>query len=279
MERYPGGKGNNIATMIGILGGEVIATGFLGRAASRFVQEHLHKKGVTTSFIHINDATRHNYYIIDDATDTRTLLDEEGPIIDEDEQRFFLDNYRRILKRASLVVLAGRLPRNVDRAIYRKLMEMAGELGVRIIINTREENMVDCMELNPYISMPDTRDTDKILGQKVESDAHRKDLACRILGKSPGASILTFDYKDFIVSTPQGCWEVIAPDVEVRSRLKVGDAMLAGVIYSLSRKPGLKDALRWGAAMSAVSSVYLGGFIESRREVEDYLDQVIIKEV
>lgn len=279
LERFPGGKGINIATMLGVLDTEVIATGFLGRTASRFVQERLHELGITTSFVHINDETRHNYFIIDDATNTRTLLDEEGPLVEQDEVRYFIENYSRIVKRSSMVIMAGSVPKNLSSDLYCQMMEIANEIGVRTIVNTREENMMGCLKMNPFISMPDTRDVDYVLGKPLDKTMDRKRAACQILGQGGGASLLTFDYKDFICSTREGCWEIIAPEVDVRSRLKVGDAMIAGMAYKLAHEPGLKDALKWGAALSAASSTYLGGFIKHRDEVEKYLDAVIIKEV
>jgi len=279
LERHPGGKGINIAIMLAALGAEVIATGFMGRAASRFIQEELHRRYVTTNFVHINHATRHNYFIIDEARDERTLVDEEGPEIEPDELRYFMDNLKRLIKRISIMVIAGSLPKNLDSSVYCDIIDIANEAGVRTVLNTQEQNLIKCMGKNLFITMPDTRSSERILGEKIDPELDRKKAACQILGKGGGASILTFDYRSFIVSTPQGCKEAIMPEVETRSQLKTGDGMIAGMVYSLHRRPGLQEAIRWGVATAAASSTYRCRFIQGREEVEKHLDNVVIKEV
>jgi len=265
--------------MLGIMGAEVVATGFLGRAASLFIQDQLHKRNVTTNFVHINNVTRHNYFIIDEFTDTRTLLDEEGPIIEPDELDFFLDNFQRMIKRVKLLIIAGSIPRGVENNIYCRLIEIANEYGVRSIINTQEHNLVGCLSKNPYIVMPDTRDSDSIFGQKIDPLLDRKTAACKILGQRKGASVLTFDYENYLLFSPEGCWEVISPPAEIRSKLKTGDGMIAGMAYSLVNNPSLLEAAKWGVALSTAASCYRCRFIESKEEVVSFYEKVIVKSV
>lgn len=279
LERHPGGKGINIAMMLGIMGVEVIATGFLGRESSHFFQEELHRHNVTTNFVHINEPTRHNYFIIDDNTKTLTLIDEQGPIIAPNELRFFIKNFQRLLGRIKFVIIAGSLPPNVDCSIYCELLEMANSSRVKTVINTQEENLLKCLEKKPFISMPDTRSSEFLFGKKLDESLDRKQAACKILEQASGTSIVSIDNKSFIISTPKGCWEAIAPDVDVRSYLKSSDAIIAGMIYSLYQNPDIMESIRWGTALSAATSTYRCRSIKSKEEVEKFLDQVTIREV
>ncbi len=279
LERQPGGKGINIAMMLGVMGAEVIATGFLGRAVSQFVQETLHRNHVTTNFVHINEPTRHNYFIIDEASGTRTLLDEEGPRVENEELSYFIDNYTRLLKRCSMIVLAGSIPRMEEQNIYCRLMDIANEAEVPVVINTQEEFLVKCIEKQPFLIMPDMRSTDYLLGEKIDEDLGYKKSVCQILSKGQSMAILTFDNENYIVTTKNGCFEAVAPQVDVRSRLKTGDGMIAGVIYGLNKGYTEKEAIKYGVALSTAASTYRVRFIQNKEEVEELVDKVIIKEV
>jgi len=280
LERHPGGKGINIAMMLGAMGVETLATGFLGKAPSRFIQERLHRRNITTNFVHINGVTRHNYFIIDTVNDNRTLIDEEGPEITRGELDVFVETYKRLLHRSKIVIIAGSIPRNVPFKFYCKLVSMANEKGIMTILNTAGENMAECLQSKPYLIMPDLRSADEIMGIPVEGAENRYKAACSILEKATGISVVTFDGINFLASTPQGCLEASPPEnVEIVSRLKTGDGMIAGMAYELFRGKSVRDAFKTGMACATATSVNLNGNIYSMEDISKYLDNVIVKEV
>ncbi len=279
LERHPGGKGINIAMMLGAMGVETLATGFLGKAPSRFIQERLHKRNITTNFVHIGGVTRHNYFIVDPINDNRTLIDEEGPIITSEELDIFIETYKRLLHRSEIVIIAGSLPRNVQFKFYCKLLSMANEKGIMTILNTVEDNMLECMKFHPYLIMPDLRSADGILGIPVEGAENLYRAACSILKKGTNIAVVTFDGINFLISTPQGCFEASPPEIEIQSRLKTGDGMIAGIVYELSRGGSVRDAIKTGMACATATALNLNGNIYSLEDISKHLDNVSVKEV
>jgi tagatose 6-phosphate kinase len=279
LERHPGGKGINIAVILARMGADVIATGFLNRSSSFFVQKYLRENGVTTSFTHISDETRHNYFIVDEPTGSLTLIDEEGPIVTRDEVSLFMQNYRSLLKRVKMVVIAGSNPRGLDDENWCQLFEMANILGVKTAVNTQEDKLMLCLDRNPFLVSLDTRSSDEILGKKIDGGVDRKQAVCQIMGEKTCLSVLTLDYKNYMVSTSEGCYEVILPGMENRNLMISGDAMMAGLVYSLHQSINIKEAVRWGGAFAMANSSNRVKFISSIDEVRNYLDKVIIREV
>jgi 1-phosphofructokinase family hexose kinase len=279
LERHPGGKGINIAVMLAKMGVDVISTGFLNRSSSLFVQQYLRDNGVTTSFTHIADETRHNYFIIDEATGNLTVIDEEGPTVSKGEFNLFLQNYKSLLKRVNMVVIAGSNPRGVEDQDWCQLFEIANHLGVKTAVNVQEDKLMICLDKNPYLVLLDTRSSSEVLGKKIEKEVDQKQAACRIMGEKTLFSILTLDYQNYMVSTTEGCNEVNLSDMKNRNQMFSGDAMMAGLVYSLNRNDDVKEAVRWGGAVAIANSSNRIKFINSMDEVKPCLDKVSIREV
>jgi 1-phosphofructokinase family hexose kinase len=280
VEKYPGGKGINISIMLGVLDLNVTATGFVGWSSSKYIQNVMSKQGVMTDFVLINEETRNNYLILDETPLPDTMLNEKGPIVSDFEINAFFNSFRKLVKRAKMVVLAGSLPLNIMPTIYCQLSEIAHEENVRVIINTQEENLIPTLQTRPYIIMPDTRGTDTILGKKIEDVKGLARLASQMLSQGARIAVLTTDELNFLVLTPEHCWECSPPsDIRVLNRFRSGDAMLAGMLYSIRRGNDLQEAIRWGTALSASMLSYRGPFIRSIEEVEKYLDMVNIREI
>ena len=77
----PGGKGINVSKTIRHLGGNTLATGFVGGSAGRIIEESLKELSIATDFIAVEGETRTNMKVVD-AKGNVTEFNEPGPIID-----------------------------------------------------------------------------------------------------------------------------------------------------------------------------------------------------
>ena len=279
LERFPGGKGINIAMMLSAMGIETVATGFLGHAAGSFFKGHLKKAGVTTNFIHINDVTRHNYFIIDEKSNTRTLLDEEGPEIKPRELEYFKDNFNRILHHTKILIIAGSNPPGVPEGFCCELIEMANKCGVKTILNTEEDNMIKCLPASPYMILPDLRTADSIMSIPINSDTDRNKLTCSLLSKGVNIAAVSFDGESYLVSTPERCYVTRPQGIQTKTRLKSGDAMIAGMAFEFLKGSDIKKAVHTGAATVATVGKTFTGFFTSIEEVNKNMDKIEIEEV
>lgn len=277
--RYPGGRGISIAMTLATMGAEALATGFFDEHTGRFFQEKLQSKGVTTNFVFIEDDTRHNYYIYDPVRNTRTLIDSEGGKVTPQERDLFFENFRRILSRGKVMVIAGSLPPGLNQDIFPKLITMAKEQGILTLFNSSEENMIEALTADPYLIMPDLRTADEIMGIPLGRIESRLQGACALLKKGVKMAVIGFDRVNYLVVTPEKCLEARSPLQEVKSCLRAGDAMLAGIALELDRGGSLEDCIRRGVAASTASSLKVTGIIEDAESVEKLLKDIEIKEV
>src|SRR5580658_9016776 len=74
-----GGKGINVARVYQTLGGEAVATGFLGGMNGRIVVRALKEEQIADRFVMIHGETRVCIAIIDPNAETQTEVNETGP--------------------------------------------------------------------------------------------------------------------------------------------------------------------------------------------------------
>lgn len=80
VEYDAGGKGINVSKTICELGGESIATGFIGGNAGRTIEAVLKEKGISCDFVTVDGETRTNTKVFE-ASGAVTELNEPGPVI------------------------------------------------------------------------------------------------------------------------------------------------------------------------------------------------------
>lgn len=279
LDRYPGGKGINIALMLSAMGIETFTTGFLGHAAGRFFSGHLQKSGITTNFVYINDVTRHNYFIIDEVNDTRTLIDEEGPEITPDELDRFRHNFKRLVQRSKIVIIAGSNPKGIPKDFCCELLQMANEAGAKTILNTEEDSMIPCLALKPYLVFPDLRSSENVLNISTDNEENRYKVACSLVDKGISIALITFDGRSYLLSTPDKCLVGSPSDVNIVTTLKSGDGIVAGMAYELVKGNNIIEAFKTGMASSIAASTRLEGFFDSIEDIRMHVKHIEIREV
>lgn len=78
VEMDAGGKGINVSKTIKAMGGESIATGFLGGRSGKVIQDVLKEQGITSDFVWLEADTRTNTKVVE-KTGEVTELNEPGP--------------------------------------------------------------------------------------------------------------------------------------------------------------------------------------------------------
>ena len=86
VEYDAGGKGINVSKTIRELGGESIATGFLGGNAGKTIENVLNERNIQNDFIWVDGETRTNTKVFEENGEV-TELNEPGPIIGEEQMK------------------------------------------------------------------------------------------------------------------------------------------------------------------------------------------------
>jgi len=252
-----GGKGVNVSVFLSRLGMENVAMGFVGGHTGHVIVRDLRDEGVTTNFVWTHGETRVNVTLLQVGREySPNLINESGQTILPEEVDRLMRRYRRMLNRATWVVLGGSLPPGVDSGIYGEMTRMAKDAGAKVILTTGGEALTRALDACPYIVKPDTREHLALDGQGLMSvddiiEAGRHVIAC-------GAEIviISHDVTGDIAITRDAVWEIKAslPTSRFRNLVGADDAFLGGILYKLSQDAPLEEALRFGLAAGLASA-------------------------
>lgn len=270
-----GGKGINVSKTIRALGGESLATGFLGGRNGDYIQEVLRKFSIKTDFVKIEEETRVNTKIAE-TTGLVTELNEKGPVIDLQAMSELLMKLMNCLKTDSLLVLSGSVPLGVPKSIYRLLTELAHEMGAKVLVDADGDLFAEALSVKPDIVKPNQSELEKYFGYAMDSDEKIVEAGKKLLEKgvkiviiSLGAEGAYFIDKEHTLYSP-------ALSVQVNSTVGAGDAMVAAFSYGVDQGLSFEETAKLAMATSVGAVTTVGTKPPTIEVVKGLLDQVTV---
>src|SRR5262249_4796232 len=117
--------------------------------------------------ISIQGRSRSCYIIVDRSTGEQTVVNESGPEISPEEYEHFLDEFEKRLGEAELLVCSGSLPRAGDPGCYGHFIRLAGECGLRSLVDTGGEVLRLALDAKPYLAKPNRDEAEQLLGIRI----------------------------------------------------------------------------------------------------------------
>lgn len=291
VEQRIGGKGINVARVLGQLGIEALATGFSDEAfASAAAQE------LPADFIPALPRVRRTVVITESADGTTTGLWEPGARPDHPEAA--VDRLR--LRLTSLLptlrgmVISGSLPSGVDPALPAELARIALASGVPTICDVDGPALISAAAVPGVVLMPNEDELAHLTESRVPADrvagparitspglavaAEAVTATARsLLDAGVRAVIATRGAAGMVACTPAGSWSATLPKPLSGNPTGAGDAAAAAIIAALATgaEPDWPAALTDAVATSAAAvAVPVAGEIDLA--VRDRLSSQII---
>jgi 1-phosphofructokinase len=270
-----GGKGINVSKVLKNLGIDSICTGFLGE--KNYFLKELHKNGIETSFIYIDDDIRINTKIIDNVRNLYTDINENGPNISSDDLGRFIDHFSSICHKDDLIVLSGGASSSIPTDIYAVLIKIAKVKGAYTILDAEGELLTEGIKAKPNIIKPNEFEFKKIIrlggGNRDDmiSAAHDFvdygiDIVMISLGEN--GAIYVSDKDVFIAKTSS---------VKVNSTVGAGDAMVAAIVYSILNNFSAENMVRFAVACGTASVSLEGTEACTLEQAKQFLNNKITK--
>ena len=159
-EKTAGGKGLNVARVLGQLGDDVVATGLLGGHMGAYMAELMDANGINNDFVPIKGETRICLNILHAGNQTELL--ESGPTIAPEELDAFTAKFTELAGKADVVTISGSLPRGVEADYYAKITGIAENAGAKVLLDTSGASLEAALksEIKPELVKPNlTRST------------------------------------------------------------------------------------------------------------------------
>ena len=261
-----GGKGLNVTRVAKLLGEDIIATGFLGGSNGAFIRDQLQQLGVTDEFIQVQGETRQCLSFIDSEMNQTEIL-EEGPCISECEAKLFEEKIAKLLKNASeasggqgagcpaVLAVSGSLPKGFVSGLYRFILAEAKKSGIKVIVDTSGQALMDCIENRPYMIKPNLQELEQVLGYRCQNEdeiwaamekLQEKGIKVVIVSDGENGSLVLYEDKHYRVSTAK---------IEAASAVGSGDSFIAGFAAGMVRGYSIEQTLALASACGAANAM------------------------
>lgn len=244
----PGGKGVNVASSLADAGHRVAVTGFLGRENTASFEALFTRKRIADHFVRISGQTRVGIKVVDPALSQTTDINFPGPAPATADLETLTQQIATL--DAGCFVLAGSLPPGVDPTIYRSLVTALKARGRRVVLDASGEPLPLALEARPHLFKPNIHELGELLGQSLKGEAAVVAAARELIARGIEQVVVSMGKDGACFVTANEVVIAKPPDVEVRSTVGAGDAMVAGIVSAQTRKLSLADTARLATAFS-----------------------------
>lgn len=279
MEFDAGGKGINVSKTIKALGGESVATGFIGGNTGEMIGQVLQEYRIKTDFVQVEGETRTNQKVVEKSGSV-TELNEPGPVVKREQIEELLHKLDRYAGPDTLFVLAGSAPGGVEKTIYKTITQRVHTKGASVLMDADGELFLHALEAKPDMIKPNRVE----LEAYYELDYRASEKELLYMGKKlleNGSKLVAISLGQmgalFLADGHQARCPGLT--VNVHSTVGAGDAMVAALAYSWDQKFSFEDTMRLGIAASAGAVTTIGTKPPTRKTVDSLLTQVTVENI
>lgn len=272
-----GGKAINVAIVLRRLGVNANCIGCLGEADEEGFLKLLEKENVPLSYIRVPGQVRTNLKLLDDESHSVTEFNEPGPVLSADNLDAFIELLKEKTKDSSCVVFSGRLPLGCADETYQKCLHALA--GKKCVLDSAGKSLLYGIKERPYFVKPNLPEMESIMNRELRTLRSLRDAALFLM--EYGAQNVIISMGKYGAMYTNGTKTLFAPalQVEARSTVGAGDAMIGGVLMGLDKGASMEEAFRYGIAAGAASVMTDGTQLLRPDDFHALVPKVTVQEV
>ena len=279
MEIDAGGKGINVSKTIRELGGESIATGFVGGTSGTIIKQVLTDLGLRTDFVDVKGETRTNLKVVEESGEV-TELNEPGPEVSKEQLNDLLNRLEGYANPDTLFVLAGSIPAGIPADIYKKITEQVHQKGAKVLLDADGVLFSESLKGKPDMLKPNRSELERYYQMDYRaSEQELVSMGEKLLDHGVSMAAISLGQMGAIFLTKEKRYRCPGLRVKAHSTVGAGDALVAAMAYSWDEKLPLETCIRlcMGASAGAVTSI--GTKPPKRSLVDELMEQVELLEI
>jgi tagatose 6-phosphate kinase len=190
IHKRAGGKGVNVASVLALMGYEVVAMGFAGGMTGAQIQADLEMRGLPHHLVDCDGESRRTINVVSGVHSEATIFNEPGPEVSSARWQQLLENLCGLVDATAdtVVVLSGSLPPGLAEDAYAEMITLCQALGARAIVDTSGAPLLPAISAGPDLAKPNITEVAEVLGIRdpVLSAAELRRLGARDLVISAG---------------------------------------------------------------------------------------------
>lgn len=270
-QMLPGGKGINVSTVLGNLGIENTALGFIAGFTGEEIARRVEAMGVKSDFITIDEGiSRINLKL---RSIDGTEINGCGPKISGEAAERLMKKLE-VLGEGDILVLAGSIPGSMPDDTYRRIMERLEGKGIMIVVDATKDLLVNVLEYHPFLVKPNNHELGEIFHVELRDRASVVPYARKLQEMGALNVLVSMAGEGAVLAAQDGSiYEAPAPKGRLVNGVGAGDSMVAGFVAGWMEKKEYRHAFNMG--ISAGSASAFSEFLATREEVEAVYRQML----
>lgn len=267
----PGGKGLNVSMVLGNLGIENTALGFVAGFTGEEIVRRIKQMGVRSDFISIeNGISRINVKL---KSIDGTEINGCGPKISEENVRKLMEKLDA-LRKGDVLILAGSIPGSMPDDMYRRIMERLNGRGVMIVVDATKDLLVNVLSYHPFLIKPNNHELGEIFGVELRTRKEVEPYARKMQEMGAVNVLVSMAGEGAVLAAADGSiHDAPAPEGKLVNGVGAGDSMVAGFLAGWMERKNYGHAFAMGIAAGSASA--FSEKLATKEEVEVVYRQVM----
>ena len=164
----PGGKGINVSTVLGNLGIESTALGFLAGFTGKEIAGRLDQMGIKNGCIWLEEGySRINVKL---KSIDGTEINGQGPAIGEADIKKLYEKLDT-LSDGDILVLAGSIPDVMPGSMYMDIMKHLQNKELKIVVDATKDLLVNVLQYHQFLIKPNNNELGEIFGVELKTSS------------------------------------------------------------------------------------------------------------
>ena len=271
-----GGKGINVASVLTLMGREVVAMGLTGGSTGAQIQADLEMRGVRHCLIDCDGDSRRTINVVSARHGDATIFNEPGPEVSSARWRELAENLAALVDATAttVVVLSGSLPRGVAEDGYAEMVTLCRGLGAITIIDTSGAPFLSAISAGPDLAKPNVAEVAEAVGIRdpVRGATELRRMGARDLAISAGRDGLVW------LPTQGRGWRGRLAEPLSGNPTGAGDAAVAALAAGLAAAAPPEEMVQAAVAWSAAAVLHPGAGPVDPTDVNRLYHQVLMEE-
>lgn len=275
----PGGKGINVSKALLSYGVEQVALGVLagknGKNLLNMLKEYKFKK----DFVMVPGETRINMKIRDLSTGLITEVNEQGNTLCTEDLEIFFRKLKKYLPNSEITILAGSLPPETSDCFYTAAIQMSAQMNSRVIFDADGSALKLGIQSKPYAIKPNLAELEQLTGKVLDSYDKIRIEAQQLAKTGIQILLVSMGEKGAVFHCKGTTWRVLPLQVDVKSTIGAGDAMVAALSWCILKDCSPEDTARITMAAGCLTAAEEGSEMARWQDIQQVYGKVVIEEL
>ncbi|MBA2175648.1 1-phosphofructokinase [Halobacillus locisalis] len=270
---YPGGKGINVSRVMGALGTQTTALGYIGGFTGDFIKSALEENNISHQFIEIEGNTRVNVKL---KSADETEINGPGPSITQEQQDRLLEQVEHMTKE-DLLVIAGSVPSTLPEDFYVTIANLCEEREVKLIADTSGKALNQIVGSPLFLLKPNHHELGELFNTTIETKEQAATYAHKLVHQGVKHVIVSMGGEGAVYVGEKQQLFANVPKGEVKNSVGAGDSVVAAFTAKVQQSESIEEAFRY--AVAAGSATAFQTDLCNKEDVEELVPSIHVSSV